>query len=115
MNRLKTLSLVCLLIVAAFFTACDDKEEADATTQVKLLETISWNGNIMVEFEYNEQNRISKIMHYEGNVIRSTETYVYNSDGDMISVNYLERNGFSETSTFEKVGNKIIANGDEES
>jgi hypothetical protein len=99
----------------------EEKCECDDPDAVQLLETIihdEWHNR---KFEYDGQNRLSKIF-YTRWVLNGTDegwettttTLNYNSAGDLISVidNY---NGSDETDTYVKTGNKIVINGNENS
>jgi YD repeat-containing protein len=74
--------VVSATLFAAVFTSCD-KEESN--NDVQLVETISTNDELSLKFEYNGQNRITKVFEYENGMIRYTSTLDYDSDGNLTS------------------------------
>lgn len=110
---------LALILFAVVFTSCD-KDNKNSTVQ--LLGTISVNGKLRTKFEYDEQYRISKVINYDeftGKNISYTQTYGYDSDGDLVSIYY----DFSENEMYENIDanylifipkpieNKITTNG----
>ena len=56
----------------------------DDNSPVQLVKSISINDNLSYEFEYDEKNRISKIIQYNYKTIWLT----YNRDDDLISLKW---------------------------
>ena len=75
--------VIAALVVAAAFTSCGKDENGD---KVKLLETIVRDDGSYLKFEYDNQNRITKVSRYHDGEISWTETYTYNSAGDLVKV-----------------------------
>jgi len=94
--------VIAALAVSATFASCS-KCECDCD-KVKLLETITYNGNLYLKFEYDNENRITKMIDYDENGDITQEcTLTYNASGVLTSENYLGKG----TITFPKNENKI--------
>jgi hypothetical protein len=88
MNKTKLTLLTAICIATAFtFLACEEKGEG-AGSEAKLLESIIYDDGSSHKFEYDAQNRISKIYYYNDGM-QSTETLTY-SGTDLVK---LERGG----------------------
>ena len=103
--------LIIVVVVATAFNSCNKDEEEYNT--VKLLKTIIHvSGDKQFKFdqykfEYDEQNRITKISEffYEGN-ISYTQTFTYEKD-DLVQVLSSHSSGSIETYEYTKSGNTI--------
>ena len=83
--------LVVALIFAATFTSCKKDTDGD---KIKLLETITSSDNKWsYKFEYDEQNRISKIIRYSEGSLHNTIPITY-SENDLVEMGFVvEGNG----------------------
>jgi hypothetical protein len=111
MNRFALFNTVLVLSALVIFTSCD-KDEEDYNIE-KLLKTITYVSDDkqfkydQYKFEYDEQNRITKIseLFYEGN-ISYTQTFTYEKD-DLVQVLFSHSSGSIETYEYTKSGNTI--------
>ena len=81
--------------------------------KVQLLETVSSDDKLELKYEYDEQDRIKKMIFYEddGKTVSGTNIFSYDA-GDLVSIKY-ESVKYPEenwTDNFKKTGNKIIIN-----
>jgi len=80
--------VVAALVVSAVLVSSCGKD--DNGYKIKLLETITWSwgddedGDIM-KFEYDSQNRISRVLSYRDGKLFRTETHTY-SDDDLVKI-----------------------------
>ena len=108
----------CLKFVAALFAAgivlfgCgkDDDDGGSDNGVVKLLEIITYSDGDFDKYEYDAQNRITKISWYDKKGAakpRDTRTFTYNGD-DLVKVERSEEDGqYESTYEFAKNGNKV--------
>ena len=105
--------IIAAFVVAVAFTSCNKDRENINT--VKLLKTLTYYPEDGFEkwdkykFEYDEQNRITKMSEYSyGGVLSYTSTYTYSGD-DLILVLYSNNNDISGDEKYEytKSGNTI--------
>jgi len=104
-NIFKYMSRI-MIIVFTFITLSCDKDNNN--NSIQLLENISYDGNLAYKFEYDKQNRISKIHQFSG-IYYNTILLTYNKAGELVSEK-------SESSSlfdiqFTKIGNKIDISG----
>jgi len=74
--------VVAAIAVSAVFTSCDKKDDEDDNGKIKLLETITFDfneyGESLLRFEYDEQNRITRVAWYDENErLHYTLTFTY--------------------------------------
>ena len=107
-NILKYLAFVALA-ASIVFSSCKNDNDTDEHS-IQLLESISSNGVLNTNYEYDNQHRITKItsFHSDGITVTGTRTFTYS--GDNISMSYVSvqypQDNFTETYT--KSDNKII-------
>ncbi|MCL2073060.1 MAG: hypothetical protein FWH18_04000 [Marinilabiliaceae bacterium] len=109
------LCLALLIQTSAMFYSCDLDEEDDETgndentEEVYLLVEISDNGGERTVFDYDNENRISKITYYKpNNEVSSEEAFTYNNVRDLVlksETNYTYN--FAGETTYNKNGNRI--------
>jgi len=75
--------VIAALAGAAAFTSCEKDGGAEV---VKLLETYTWGVGDYMKFEYDNQNRITKVLYYDEGEVYSTETFTYNGNDLVKSV-----------------------------
>jgi len=106
--------VIVALAVSAAFTSCDKCE--CGYDKVKLLETITYNGELYCKFEYDNNNRITRMISYgegfdisTGETVEWTEecTLEYDTFGDVISEDYWDSGFITGTISFPKSENKI--------
>jgi len=75
---------------------------------VTLLEELQ-NGVVRIVYEYDNQNRLTKLSYYHDGQLNEVETYNYNAAGDLteLKVEYPTSPESDEKVTFSKIGNKI--------
>ena len=109
--------IIIALIFSAAFTSCGSKSR----NSVKLLKSITYDhpGNLMVrqgekqhtmKFEYDRQNRITKIHHHGDGKLVQTEILTYEGD-DLVSVTHAipwDYDGGWQDMFFQREGNKIV-------
>ena len=87
---------ITALVLSAVFTSCNSK----GSDNVKLLESMTMDG-YTVKFEYDERNRVVKMLHYYDGERVQTQTLTY-SGNDLVALEhdvedwsnmYFERNG----------------------
>jgi len=113
MNRHFSSFVVMFALFAAVFACCDKSGEAspcaldllsEPIVEFQLLETVSINGILHLQFDYDSQRRIAQIRWFaENGELGGAEIFTYNDAGNLISIAY--SNG--ETKSFEKAGNRI--------
>ena len=105
-------SVLMFCVLALLVVSCNK----DNDSPVQLLESISYDGKLAYKFEYDEQDRISKISEYHSSgEINVMYSLTYNSFGDLVSQ---KRELFSNPDvygifTFVKNGNKISIDGND--
>lgn len=113
MNKQFFSRVLLVVICIATLTSCN--KDDDGNSSVKLLETVIYNGKLYLKFEYDNQNRITKIISYgealdvtTGEIIECIDEYLlkYNASGDLISAN--PEFGYCGTITYLKNENKVI-------
>ena len=79
--------VIAALAGAAAFTSCekdggndDEKNKENGAEVVKLLETSARNVGDYIKYEYDNQNRITKVLGYYDGKVYSTETFTYSGD-----------------------------------
>ena len=113
MKRLILNYLILLsLIVFVVLTSC---KKNDDDSKVQLLETITYSKGNVVKYEYDHQNRISKIYTYIDENLLSTTTVVY-SGKDLITLIHEENNNPENNFTGKHIknGNTITSYKNEE-
>ena len=108
--------VIAALAITATFTSCDEKSEKEDPNQIKLLKTITecfrnydnldYNSGCYdkYKFEYDEQNRITKIScYFSSEDLHYTNTYTYAGD-DLIQVLWSHSSGDIETYEYTKDG-----------
>jgi hypothetical protein len=95
---------VAILAIAITFTACDKK----GSGSVKLLESIDYDDDTYIKFEYDNKDRIVKMFHYRDGKVEFTRMVSYSSD-DLITVEdvYSEDDANNKTIDFVKNENTI--------
>ena len=106
MKKIFLLFALCSLILVS----CDDDKEPGNNGKVQLLETVLWYGVLEVEFEYDSQHRISKMIFYDtdGVTINETITFVY--DGNSILLTYTHALFPQYTRIYTRKDNKVTVN-----
>ena len=110
-----------LKFCAAFFAVgivlfgCDKDDGDSGGDKVKLLETTYYDGYLYQKFEYDAQNRITKIYYYNDGEIDETYTFTYNSAGDLTSMSYIDTDNSDDnyTTNITYAGNKITFDDDD--
>ena len=104
-------TIVACLAVSVALVGCG-KENGDDVGDGPLVTEIIYDDGWRETFEYDSQNRITKMTSYDDGKVRSFETLSYNSEGDLISLtrNYPDYPDNDETMTFTKNGNTITMN-----
>jgi len=90
MSKGDFLIIVCIAFLSSFFMLSGCKKDKNNDTpndgQVYLLSEIDYNDGWMKKFEYNDENRITKIIEYEEGEQYRVFTLNYDSDGDLTSI-----------------------------
>ena len=96
---LNYLVLVAISVSPAFMSCKNEK--------VQLLETVTYSSGNYVKYEYNNEDRITKISHYDKEKnLTFSQTFTY-SGNDLVKVDFVDS-----TIEFSKSENKIIVNHD---
>jgi len=81
--------VIAALAGAAAFTSCEDDKEKDIDndddSMVRLVIS-SENGEYTEMYEFDDQNRLTKIRYYSGKDRIGSETFTYNSESDLTKV-----------------------------
>ena len=110
---MKKFFLSNLIIVAIFIGAVFVSCEKENDEKVKLLDTVVENNenNRYSKFEYDNQNRISKIIsHYDGKVTR-TETFTYSGNELKVAISYVDYPEDNRERVYVQNGNTITVKG----
>ena len=90
----------------------DVMQQGDKTKDVILLKEVHYNSYWLYTYEYDEQHRLTNRNQYDSNdSLRSMMTLTYDDDGDLISVDWVDVNGYTILSGPTKNGNKISFRG----
>jgi hypothetical protein len=105
--------LFVLCASALFILSCKKDNPVDPVDPVQLLESVSYDGLLAYELEYDEQNRISKIVVYEYDddgkaEYTSVRTFSYSGDNP-VSMKTVSEGEIDETG-FVRDGNRITVN-----
>jgi len=83
--------LAALSATAVVFNSCekDDNDGGNGGTSVKLLESISYDGELSHKFEYDNENRITKVLvYYDFTDIPGIYTFIYDDNSVSMSFEY---------------------------
>ena len=102
--------IIAAITVSAAFTSC--KKGDNDNGKVQLLESITHENGFFTKFEYDAQNRLSKISDYDKDgAARRTETFTYSGTDLTKIVEEYHNISYIKTETFTKSGNTIISKG----
>ena len=106
--------LLVAIIGMVAFIACNKDNDDNGGGKLKMLESIYQDGKLSSEYEYDEQNRITKITSYLYNFDETLNNtiitkYSYNNVGDLTSIllEYPSHPQDNEATMYEKNGDKI--------
>ena len=112
-SRGNFLASVCfaLLAVSIIFCGCskdkdDNNGNGNGEEKVQLLKTMTIGGDYIIEYVYDEDDRITAILEYSNGVLQNTETFTY-SGNDLIKVDI---HGDDLSFNFSRNGNLITNN-----
>ena len=98
------LSMITALFFAAVVVSCEKDTE-------KLLETVK-NENGESKVEYDEQNRIAKVVWYDKNdEVFKKSTFTYSDELIKVKIEKISYDEYQMTGTYTKLDNKIILAG----
>ena len=110
MSKGNIFKFISIFFVAfcVIITGCNKEDENKNEGVVKLLETMSeGDGYYTTMFEYDSQNRITKVLEYRDGKLSFTNTVNYNGDEFKITSSYVDDNRDNREQIFRKTGNTI--------